>query len=135
MLIRIVFVPLVAMLVWWFSHNLLRPDDSNWVVWITTSDASKTSKTIWGLIAFAGTVAIGASLALFARRSRWAFAAVLAASYIFANWIGVGYHSTSGERMELTLFASLVLGMCSSYPLTFSEQIAGNQIDVVGDGK
>lgn len=133
MFIRVAFVIPIALIVWWFAYNIVRPDGENWIIWIMTSDASKASKTFWGLLCFAGTAAIAASLALFWRRSHWALAGVVALSYGFANVIGTGYHATSGVYMNPYDFCTLALGMCSSYPLTFSDQIAGKQVDVVGD--
>lgn len=134
MLVRVLFVVPVALVLWWFLYCLGRQDEHNWILWIMKSDASTMSKAIWGLISFAGTVAVIASLALFWRRSALAFAGLLALAYGFANIIGTGFMN-AGHPMMVDQFLSLAIGMAASIPMLFSDALAGNQIDVVGDGK
>jgi len=134
MIFRIFLIVPVALIVWWFSFRIARPDEHNWVWWLMTADTSLWWKAGWGLISFAGTVAIGGSIALFVRRSWIAFFALAVVAYLFANAIGTGFRA-SGHAMSLATFGTLFLGMAASYPLTFSSMIAGKQIDVIGNGK
>lgn len=132
MILRILLIIPTALLVWWFTHNLVRPDEYNWITWLMTSDASQSAKAFWGLIAFAGTVVTAGCLALFARRSSIAFCAVVGTAYVFANFIGAGFRAL-GAPMTPEVFATLALGMSASFPIVFSKMIAGKQIDIVGD--
>lgn len=134
MIWRILLIVPVALLVWWFAYQHLRADDANWFLWLMHGEASRWWRVVWGLVSFAGTVAVLGGLALFYRRSWLAFAAITLAAVVFSNLILVGLKA-SGSIVTPQVFASLALGLASSFPLTFSHMIAGKQIDIVGDGE